>query len=78
MFTVLAFNIKIFDTFSICVSLPLSMKEAGRVSGSNNLVFGFDMMYCVARHFCLGFVFVACVAAGPRTRLNHLYSLSAN
>ena len=52
--------------------------DPGRVPGSNNFVFGFDMMYCVARHFCLGFVFVACVAAGPRTRLSHLYSLSAN
>ena len=31
MFTVLAFNIKIFDTFSICVSPPLSMKEAAKI-----------------------------------------------
>ena len=31
MFTVLAFNIKIFDTFSICVSPPLSVKEAAKI-----------------------------------------------
>ena len=36
MFTVLAFNIKIFDTFSICVSPPLSMKEPLR---KHNLIF---------------------------------------
>ena len=31
MFTVLAFNIKIFDIFPICVSPPLSMKEAAKI-----------------------------------------------
>ena len=31
MFTVLAFKIKIFDAFSICVSRPLSMKEAAKI-----------------------------------------------
>ena len=31
MFTVLTFKIKILDTFSICVSRPLSMTEAAKI-----------------------------------------------